>query len=220
MRFIIVLATAVCLVSCSSKTTTPSNQPPGAGSIVAKPSASGLLTATTFTFTPSGFTDPESDTLTFTWDFGDGSAAGSGASVQHAYASASTFVVKVSVSDGHNTPVTAQLNVTTRTLTGTWQGSLTCVAGGCVASPRTITLNLTQTGSTVTGTCNDSHVGVTFAAITVQTFAIDPATGKFTFTGGCGSGNVLFGSSYDPGADQFAVANWDSPALGGPLTRH
>lgn len=219
MRFIIIVATAVCLVSCN-KSTTPSNQPPGSGSIVAKPSASGLLTATTFTFTPSGFTDPENDSLTFTWDFGDGSAPGSGSSVQHAYASANTFVVKVSVSDGHNTPVTAQLNVTTRTLTGQWQGTLTCPGGGCVASPRTITFNITQTGSTLTGNCNDSHVGAAFAAITVQNFAIDSTTGLFNFSGNCGSGNVLFGMKYDPAADQWTVSNWDSPPLTGTLTRH
>ena len=216
-RFIFVLA-VMSLAACNSNS--PSNQPPTTGNITVTPLSAGLINATSFSFTINGVTDPNNDTIMYAWDFADGSAAGAGSTVQHAYTQTGTFNVKVTASDGHNTPVNAaNLNVNVRTLTATWQGQLTCNGAGCVGSPRTITLNLTQTGATVSGTCSDSHVG-TQGPITVQTFAIDAGSGQFNFSGSCGSGNVLFGMKYDPGADQWNVSNWDSPPFTGALTRH
>jgi hypothetical protein len=71
----------------------------------------------------------------------------------------------------------------------------------------------------VSGTCADSHNGGAFASIVIQTFAIDSATGLFSFTGNCNAGFEPFGMKYDPVADSFTVTNWDSPPYSGTLKR-
>jgi len=55
--------------------------------------------------------DPENDTLTYTWSFGDGSPTATGNSVTHSYAAAGTYLVTVTVIDGHGGSVTGSVNV-------------------------------------------------------------------------------------------------------------
>jgi PKD repeat protein len=215
MKSIVVVMFALCLTACGMSSAT--NTSPSTGSIQTKPISAGLVTATTFTFTEQGVTDPDNDTITFTWDFGDG-ATGTGSPVTHAYATTGTFTVKLTANDGHNPSVqAAQTTVTVRSLTATWSGTVTC--NSCNPTTRTVSLILIQGGLSVAGTCSDSHNGGT-AAITVQTFAEVAATGLFIFTGSCAAGFELFGTSYDPVADTFTVSNWDSPPYSGTLTRH
>jgi PKD repeat protein len=214
MKRLCVLAT-VFLAACGS--TTPSNQPPTTGSIAVTPIPAGLQTATTFTLTANGVTDPNGDTITYKWDFGDGTTA-TGQVTTKTYTAAGAFTVKLAVNDGHNPDVAAaQTSLTVRTLTGNWGGTVNCST--CSPTSRTVSLALTQAGLSLSGTCADSHNGGAFAAITVQTFNIDTSTGLFNFTGSCGAGLEFFGMKYDPSADTFAVSNWDSPPYTGTLTR-
>ena len=216
MRSMVVVMLGLCLTACGMSSAT--NTSPSAGSILVTPISAGLVSATTFTFTEAGVTDPDSDTITFTWDFGDGST-GTGSPATHTYATTGSFTVKLTANDGHNPAVqAAQTSVTVRSLTATWSGTVTC--NTCSPTTRTVSLVLQQGGLSVAGTCSDSHNGGAFQAITVQTFSEVAATGLFSFNGSCAAGFELFGTSYDPVADTFTVSNWDSPAYSGTLTRH
>ena len=218
MKRIVPLIPFLCLLGCNNSMT-PTNTSPTTGTIQITPSAAGLVTATTFSLTEMGVTDSDNDTLTFAWDFGD-STTGSGATVTHAYSAAGTFTVKLTANDGHNPAIlAAQTTVTIRTVTGNWSGTVTCVGNTCSPTTRTATLNLTQAGLSVSGTCADSHSGTT-GPVVVQSFAIDPTSGQFAFTGNCNAGFEQFGMKYDPVADVFNVSNWDSPTYAGTLTRH
>ena len=74
--------------------------------LVARPSAHGAP-ATAFnvgqaiTLDATGSASPDADALTYTWDFGDGSALGTGATPTHAYHYDGTYVVTLTVNDGH-----------------------------------------------------------------------------------------------------------------------
>ena len=218
MRRLLVAIAASALAACSSPST-PANTPPTNGTIQVTPSAAGLINATTFTLAASGVTDSDGDTITFAWDFGDGTT-GTGSTTTHSYTTAGAFTVKLTANDGHNTPAqVAQTTITTHSLTATWQGTVTCIGATCLPATRTVTLVLIQAGISISRSCTDSHVG-TSGPITVQSFAIDPATGLFPFTGSCASGFEGFGMKYDPVADTFTVSNWDSPPYAGTLTRH
>lgn len=217
MRVMLIALLAATVAACGNSPGTPSNQPPTTGTITAKPAAVGLQAATAFTLTPSGVTDPDGDTLALSWDLGDGTTA-TGATATKTYSTAGLFTVKLTANDGHNPAAqVAQLNLTVRSLSGTWSGTVTCST--CTPTTRTVTLTLVQVGASPTGTCSDSHNGTGFQPITVQAFTQNTTTGSFTFTGNCSAGFAPFGMTYDPVADTFTVGNWDSPPYTGTLTR-
>jgi PKD repeat protein len=216
MKSMVVVVLALSVTACGMSS--PANTSPSIGSIQTAPISAGLASATTFSFTEAGVTDPDNDTIAFSWDFGDG-ATGAGSPVTHAYSTTGTFTVKLTANDGHNPPVqAAQTTVTVRSLSATWSGTVTCST--CSPTTRTVSLVLIQGGLSVSGTCSDSHNGGAFQAIQVQTFTEVAATGQFSFSGSCEAGFELFGMSYDPVADAFTVSNWDSPPYSGTLTRH
>jgi ELWxxDGT repeat protein len=62
-------------------------------------------------FTGAASTDPDNDALTYAWDFGDG-ATGTGASPSHLYTATGTFVVTLTVHDGHTTSAPYATSVT------------------------------------------------------------------------------------------------------------
>ena len=86
------------------------NSPPdvdAGGPYGAKPGESVTLDA-------SGTIDLDGDSLTYQWDFGDGSdptASSSSATASHTYANEGTYTATVSVSDGINDPVLADVDV-------------------------------------------------------------------------------------------------------------
>ena len=125
------------------------NDPPVAGSVIVSPSGSGLKDLTSFSFS-SGGSDPDGDPLTFTWDFGDGQS-GSGQSTDHIYSSAGSYTVSVTVSDGEES-ATATGSVIVKSMDGRWTGRLT-------VGPLMMTWNLTQSGSSITGTYSDQFNG-------------------------------------------------------------
>ena len=123
------------------------NAPPHAGTIQVTPQGQGLASATQFTFSLVGSSDPEGNPLTFAWDFGDGSsraAAQGQTSVSKVYSNAGTFSVRVTVDDGRGGTVSASTSVIVKTLTGTWIQDF--------AQNGSATLSLTQTGGTFVGT--------------------------------------------------------------------
>lgn len=124
---------------------TRGGKPPVAGTIT---TLSGDAVAAGHAFTVTGASDPGGKTLTFTWDFGDGGTA-TGLSVTHAFATAGTFTVKVKVSNGSKS-AEATATVTTRSLSGTWKGTLSGFTG------ITFTFVITQSGGTLTGTYSDN----------------------------------------------------------------
>ncbi len=52
-------------------------------------------------FTSAGSYDPDGDNITYLWDFGDGSTPSAEANPTHTYAARGTYVVVLTVTDGH-----------------------------------------------------------------------------------------------------------------------
>jgi PKD repeat protein len=126
----------------------PKNDPPVAALTIDAGGTVALQGATNVSFDGSGSRDPNNDPLTYSWDFGDGST-GTGQRTTHVYNTAGAFNVTLTVSDGKKS-ATATGTVTVRNLTGTWTGDLSDLNRGVF-----FTWNLTQSGSSVSGTYSD-----------------------------------------------------------------
>lgn len=124
------------------------NKPPDPGTVAVTPSGTGIAAATTFTFTSQGATDTDKDPLTFSWDFGDGTTA-TGSPASHTFSAAGTFTVKLTVSDGKNNVAAPTVSVTTQSLAGTWNGTLSLSAW---------TANITQSGNLLGGTFTSPNI--------------------------------------------------------------
>lgn len=77
-----------------------------------------LMGGTSVVFTATG-SDPNGDALSYSWNFGDGTT-GSGQSTTHVFGTAGAFTVIATVSDGKGGTATANVIVTSRSLSGTW----------------------------------------------------------------------------------------------------
>jgi hypothetical protein len=97
------------------------NRAPLIGTVSASPS-SGVQAATAFSFTASGASDPDGDSLTYSWEFGDGTTARE-PTPRHVYNTAGSFSVQCTISDGEHT-ASGSITVTVRSLAGTWRGVL------------------------------------------------------------------------------------------------
>jgi hypothetical protein len=127
-------------------TTTPT---PTGARITVSPTGVGLATATRFTFTAEGVTDPGGAPITYLWEFGDGSANPPSASqVSKTFDGDRSYTVRLLVTDGLSAPqVAATTQLTVRSLTGTWDGFFKRSDG----SQGTGTYVLNQVGRAVTG---------------------------------------------------------------------
>ena len=184
--------------------TKSSNEAPTAGTATA--SRTTALQGASVSFTASGASDPDGDSLTYSWAFGDG-GTGNGATASHVYTTSGSFTAVVTVSDGKKS-ATSSVAVTVRNLTGQWKGPIL----GSVAFPTTVTF--TQTGSTLTGTYTDSltNLNGTLTAGSVATngtvtFTVTiPNIVPFTFSGTIDAAvNVINGTANGSG---FVNASW------------
>src|SRR4029079_2048783 len=87
---------------------TGANQPPVAA-VSATPSSGP--TPLTVNFSSSGSSDPEGSPLTYSWNFGD-STTSTIANPSHTYTTPGGYQVRLTVSDGVNSTISAPLTVT------------------------------------------------------------------------------------------------------------
>ena len=131
------------------------NRPPTTGGIDINPTYSeGLVSATKFTFTATGVTDPDGDPIRYTWDFGDGSPPPrSAASVTRVYDRVNRFEVKLLINDGkHQDDVlAATTTVTIRDITGTWLLNIKRDPSARVLLPTSYMVTIVQQGNQLTG---------------------------------------------------------------------
>jgi len=153
--------------------------------VTASPST-GLQSATSIAFTPTGVGSGES----LTWDFGDGSTS-TEHNPTHVYRTSGTFTAKCTV--GHSS---ATATVTIKSLTGTWRGNFPGT------TPVVGTFVINQTDAAISGTFSDpvfgpgtitgqSQVRTTSPRVTIV--ILQPPFNPFTFTG-------------EPGADINTIA--------------
>ena len=90
-------------------TVTKSNNPPIITSIVANPTTISTGAVSAITCTAS---DLDSDTLTYTWSAASGTISGTGSQINWtAPASSSTYIINITVSDGHGGSAQSSVNV-------------------------------------------------------------------------------------------------------------
>lgn len=129
----------------------------------------GLQSATQITFSPQGASDPGGEPLSFTYDFGDGQTS-TLTPATHVFNSSGTFNVRLTVTNSNGGSAMASTQVTIKSVTGQWAGTMTCPPSRCgslVQFP--ITIDAKQSGSTVTGTSVQLGETCTFSIGTVST---------------------------------------------------
>ena len=134
---------------------TPPNRPPTTGSIaVDQFNAVGLMSATKFTLTAKGITDPDDDEITYRWDFGDGTTKETTEpTVTKTYERVSRFEVQLSVTDGKlSRPIAAASTlISVRDITGTWLLNLVPDPNAGYVIPTSYEVTLTQQGNQLSG---------------------------------------------------------------------
>jgi hypothetical protein len=155
------------------------NEPPACSGVSANPST-GLQAAQSFSFSAQ-CSDPDGDPLSYSWDLGDGST-GSGQNVTKVYNNAGSFTATATASDDKES-ATGAANVTVVGMTGNWTGSI-IVSNGVVP----FSFNLTQSGTTVTGSYSDADgpgtvTGNVSSPNGVSLTVRQPQFLPFTFTG-------------------------------------
>ena len=99
----------LCILSCKkASTSTPANHAP----LVQITASLTSVNPFTYSFTATA-SDVDGDKLSYTWDFGDGTTKNGNNKEDHTYATDKTYTIKVSVSDGKASPVTASATINT-----------------------------------------------------------------------------------------------------------
>jgi len=155
------------------------NEAPTCSGVSVTPST-GLQAAQSFAFSAQA-SDPDGDALTYSWDLGDGTTA-TGQNVSKVYNNSGSFAATATVGDEKES-VTCAASVTVRGMTGNWTGSVS-VGGGSFA----FSFNLTQNGSSVTGSYSDPDgpgtvSGNVFSPNNVQLTVTQPPFLPFMFIG-------------------------------------
>jgi hypothetical protein len=170
---IVALAGSVCLAACGGSgtptpTPTPStaNRAPVVGSVVVSPTGIGIDSATIFTFTAQGVSDPDGDSLTYSWSTSDGAPAVSAtAALAHVFMRTGTFDVRVTVTDPKGLSTSASMSVTIGNITGTWD--VTCAHAFFPFAPlfpAAFVVSITQSGSLLFGTITGGGLSQSFPA--------------------------------------------------------
>ena len=171
----------------------PHNKAPVPGTITVSPTGTGMAGQTSYTFTSTGASDPDGDSLTKTWTSSDG-GSGTGDSFTRTFATAGSFQVTLKISDGKLDASAPSASVTVGpNLTGAWGPTNVVMPGSTGAFTLTCatTLNLTQSGTSITGNvawsgnCNGSAT-LASGSLSVRTHpaGVTLATGPFTWSVG------------------------------------
>ncbi len=180
------------------------NKAPSVSTVTADPPIA-LQGATEVQFSTNA-SDPDGDSLTYKWNFGDGGSA-EGASPVHVFQTAGVFDVSVEVSDGKDT-TSQSTSVDVRGMSGGWGGAVTYGSTYRVA----FSMNLSQNGSTVTGSYRDEYGTGSVSGTVTHAFGISltvnqPPYSPFTFNGET-DGDVNSASGTVPGWFSNMLANF------------
>ncbi len=142
-----------------------SNRSPVISSIVANPTTISTGAVSAITCSAS---DADNDTLTYTWSAASGTISGTGSVINWtAPTSSSTYVINVTVSDGHGGTTQSSVNIITT------RGNFSPVISSVVPNPATL-----STGAVSAITCSASD-----ADNDTLTYAWSAASGTITGTG-------------------------------------
>jgi surface antigen len=133
--------------------TPTANRPPVVTGVSVSPQGMGIESATIFTFTAQGVSDPDGDTLTYSWVSSDGSTVISNTqAAAQAYTRTGTFDMRVTVTDPKGLSASAVVSVTVGNVTGVWD--ITCARSAMYPEinwPIQWVATLVQTGQVITG---------------------------------------------------------------------
>lgn len=190
----------------------------------------GIVSATKFTLTATGITDPDGDDIRYRWDFGDGSPSpASSPRVTKVYERVRSYDVVLYVKDGRMAEdrAAAQTRVTVRSLTGTWRLSLQPDPKASYRVPQDYTVELVQEGDQLSGRI--TPLGVANARSTVLTGQVkDPMDVSFGSESAWwnDSSDAYFDLAVSDGALMIQLSNrtpgrcsWQVPCLGARMTK-
>jgi PKD repeat protein len=165
LAWLLLLSALIITSACGDDSPTqPSTPPPTpqptvtvtAGRITQSPTGIGIVLATPFSFTATGFSASDNSSLTYTWDFGDGARQTGGATVTHTYAGPGVFTVSATgTTPGGATASTTLGSVVATTVTGRW--GLQDITGAFILRNSSLNQNMT----TVAG--DDTRLNCRFA---------------------------------------------------------
>jgi PKD repeat protein len=141
---------------------TGTNRAPVVANLSVSPSGMGLQSATLFTFTSQGVSDPDGDALTYAWVSTDGATIASATqSTTHAYARSGAFDMRLTVTDAKGLSTTVTTTVNVGNLSGTWD--VTCDSHPA-SFPSQFVVSLTQSNALLSGTISGGGQSQAFPA--------------------------------------------------------
>jgi PKD repeat protein len=141
---------------------TGTNRAPVIASVSVSPSGMGLQSATLFSFTAQGVSDPDGDALTYAWSSTDGSAISSTSqAASHVFVRSGAFEVRLTVADARGLATTATSTVNVGNLNGTWD--VTCDSHPA-SFPSQFVVSLTQSEALLSGNISGGGQSQNFPA--------------------------------------------------------
>ena len=158
-----------------SNATLPINRPPSIAAVQATP-AGAVLAGTSVTFTATGISDPNGDTLRYRWrvNGSQGPLISSTTTASHVFDQPGPFNVMLTVIDPAGLSATATIGVTVGTLDGTWDMTCEGKPDYVPTFPDSFVVTIRQQGLEVTGTISGGGKTQNFPAPSQLTNTIKP----------------------------------------------